>query len=119
MKLVRFIVYFLISTFALSGEDWPKWRGVKGNGTWSGPPIAKELNNHGLKRVWKVQVNPGYSGVTVQGSRVFVMDRPPVEGGRASERALCVDRKSGKKFGSLSMTLNIKNSIMIKDRGHH
>lgn len=98
MKMIRFIAFLLLTSLLVSAEDWPKWRGVEGDGRWTGPPIAKELNNHGLARVWKVAVNPGYSGVTVQGSRVFVMDRPPVEGGRPTERVLCVDRKSGKKI---------------------
>ena len=84
------------SLFAYA-EDWPKWRGVRGDGTWNGPSIAQDLDKEDLARGWKVPIHPGYSGVTVQGNRVLVMDRPPVEGGREMERALCFDRKNGKK----------------------
>ena len=98
MKMTRFLFYFLFSSLVVRGEDWPRWRGVQGNGTWNGPAIARELNGSGLERVWKVQVYPGYSGVTVLGDQVLVMDRPPVKGGRETERALCVERQSGKKI---------------------
>ena len=98
MKIFRMSFSLFISSFFAGGEDWPKWRGPRGDGTWVGPPIAKDLNNNGLTRVWKVAVNPGYSGVTVSGSRVFLMERPSVGNGQEIERVLCMDRKTGKKI---------------------
>jgi outer membrane protein assembly factor BamB len=50
------------------------------------------------KEYGKYRFIPGYSGVTVLGDQVLVMDRPPVKGGRETERALCVERQSGKKI---------------------
>ena len=78
MRLVVlfFLIFFMVS---LLGEDWPRWRGPRGDGNWLGPEISKKLPSNGLKRVWKSTLYPGFSGVTVQGNRVYTMDRPPVE----------------------------------------
>ena len=51
---IRFSL-FLQSLFS-DGDDWPKWRGLKGNGTWAGPPIMKELPASGLKKNWQLKV---------------------------------------------------------------
>ena len=98
MKILFPLLFILGGCSFVFSEDWPKWRGIQGNGTWDGPVIAKDLKDEGLQRVWKVSVHPGYSGVTVKGNRVFLMDRPPVKNGKETERVLCVDRKNGKKI---------------------
>ena len=69
---------FGISAFG-DGEDWWKWRGSNGDGTWQGPNIDKELSDGGLQRIWKVKVHPGYSGVTTRNGLIYLMDRPPKE----------------------------------------
>ena len=48
-----------------------------GSGCWD--KKRKLVIENGLKRVWKTSLNPGYSGITVQGNRVYTMDRPSVE----------------------------------------
>ena len=75
--LVPFACIFLMAS--LLAEDWPRWRGVRGDGSWKGPEISKKFPEKGLERIWKMPLNPGYSGITVQGNRVYTMDRPPVE----------------------------------------
>jgi len=96
---IFFLLLFILSIYSFaSAEDWPKWRGIRGNGTWNGPPIVKDLKDEGLNRVWKVSVHPGYSGVTVKENSVFLMGRPPVKNGKETERVLCVDRKNGEKI---------------------
>ena len=89
---MRILVFLSLSAVVsnLLGEDWPRWRGPRGDGTWLGPGISKKLPEKGLKRVWKSPLNPGYSGVTVQGNRVYTMDRPPVEESGEKERVLCL-----------------------------
>ena len=69
MRLFAFIscIFFALNVMA---EDWPRWRGVRGDGTWLGPKIIQELPEGGLRRVWKAPLNPGYSGITVKGARV-------------------------------------------------
>ena len=79
-----------ISVFG-DGEDWWKWRGPNGDGTWHGPNITKDLPDGGLKRIWKAKVHPGYSGVTTRNGLIYLMDRPPKEKFGEVERVLCFD----------------------------
>ena len=75
------------------GEDWPRWRGPRGDGTWQGPKLAETFPPEGLKTVWKQPVGGGYAGVIVAEGRTYVMDRqpPPDE----AERLLCFDSATG------------------------
>lgn len=70
-------------------EEWPRWRGPRGDGTWKGPQIADSLPNDGLKTVWTKEIGGGYAGVSVSDGRVIVLDRQaePSE----VERILCFD----------------------------
>ena len=81
-----------ISIFG-DGEDWWKWRGPNGDGTWQGPNINKDFSEGGLERIWKTQVHPGYSGVTTRNGLIYLMDRPPKEKFGEVELVLCFDAK--------------------------
>jgi len=75
-----------------SGEDWPRWRGPRGDGTWRGPKLSSAWPKAGLQRVWRRPVGGGYGGIAVSSGRVYVMDRqrdPDVE------RVLCFDGVTG------------------------
>jgi outer membrane protein assembly factor BamB len=74
-------------------EDWPRWRGPRGDGTWQGPQLPEKWPEGGLTPNWKVPIGGGYSGVTVVGQRVFVMDRQLEP---ETERVLCFETDSGK-----------------------
>ena len=43
-------------------EDWPRWRGPRGDGTWHGPKLPEKWPEGGLKPKWKVPIGGGYSG---------------------------------------------------------
>ena len=120
--LVPFACIFLMGN--LLAEDWPRWRGVRGDGSWLGPRIVRELPENGLERVWKTPLNPGFSGITVQGNRVYTMDRPPVEEFGETERVICVNALNGKalwqfkypsKYGNLSYGKGPRASLTIHD----
>ena len=87
---------FLLQSAASVGyaEDWPAWRGPRGNGSWSAPPLAEQWPDEGLPLLWRCPLGPGYSGISVVGSRVYTMDRPSTEVGR--ERVVCINAASGK-----------------------
>ncbi len=57
------------------GEDWPRWRGPRDDGTWQTPPLAIEWPSGGLPTQWRVSIGAGYAGVVVAGDRVIVLDR--------------------------------------------
>jgi formylglycine-generating enzyme required for sulfatase activity/outer membrane protein assembly factor BamB len=76
------------------GEDWPRWRGPRGNGTWRGPKLPPVWPAGGLSRVWQQTIGGGYGGIAVSGGRVYVMDR--LTWAEDTERVLCCDAISGR-----------------------
>jgi outer membrane protein assembly factor BamB len=89
-----------------ASEDWPRWRGVRGDGTWNAPALPDKWPKDGLKTVWKQPVGGGYAGVTVADGRVYTMDLvEPVAKVRdgepdGTERVLCFDAATGKPLWS-------------------
>jgi len=75
-------------------EDWPRWRGPRGDGTWNAPKLPEKWPDAGLRQVWRQQVGGGDAGVVVAGGRACTMDRQkePEE----TERVLCFDSTTGK-----------------------
>lgn len=57
------------------GEQWPRWRGPRGDGTWNAPKLPEAWPDDGLRRAWQQEIGGGYGGVAVADGRVFVMDR--------------------------------------------
>ena len=82
------------------GEDWPRWRGVRGNGTWNAPKLPAAWPIEGLQRVWRRDLGGGYGGVAVSGGRVCVMDRQRKP--NDVERVVCLDAVSGEQLWSHS-----------------
>ncbi|QDU50418.1 outer membrane protein assembly factor BamB family protein [Gimesia panareensis] len=94
-------------------EEWPQWRGPRGDGTWNGPPLKTNWPKSGLKKLWAHDLGGGYGGISVAHQKVYVMDRPAVSAEdqqNASgihshrvkrqniERILCFDALTGKKI---------------------
>lgn len=75
------------------GEDWPCWRGPRGDGTWHAPKLPAVWPEGGLQRVWRRELGGGYGGIAVSESRVYVMDRQREP--EDVERILCFDAVSG------------------------
>ena len=75
------------------GEDWPRWRGPRGDGTWNGAKLPARWPAEGLRRIWRQPVGGGYGGVTVAHGRVYVMDRQAEP--KEVERQLCFDAATG------------------------
>lgn len=112
------VVIGLVSGFlavqTVSGEDWPRWRGPRGDGTWAAPKLPARWPAEGLKTLWKQPVGSGYAGVTVADGRVYTLDLEapiprqakgkdgPPEGARSDgvERVLCFDAVTGKPLWS-------------------
>jgi len=82
-------------------EDWPKWRGVRGDGSWQGPALPETWPDSGLKLVWKRPIGGGYSGISVVANRVYTMDRQtePTE----RERLLCFSAGDGTLIWSVDI----------------
>jgi formylglycine-generating enzyme required for sulfatase activity/outer membrane protein assembly factor BamB len=85
---------------ALQGEDWPRWRGPRGDGTWQGPKLPARWPETGLRCYWRQPIGGGYAGVAVAGGRVYVMDHQP--GPKEEERVLGLDAATGQPLWSYS-----------------
>ena len=78
---------------SLGADDWPRFRGPSGDGSWNPPGLSADLAKLVPRQLWKQKLGGGYGGVTVAEGRVYVMDRQtqPEE----MERILCLDAKDG------------------------
>ncbi|GIW85367.1 MAG: dehydrogenase [Gemmataceae bacterium] len=88
-------------------EDWPGWRGPRGDGTWQGPPLPERWPAAGLRIAWQQEVGGGYAGVSVRGQRLVTMDLEPAppklppsplpktDGVQGFERVLCYSTADG------------------------
>lgn len=91
-------------------DDWPRWRGPRGDGTWNAPKLPETWPSGGLKVVWRQPVGGGYAGVTVGDGRVYTLDlEAPIvpqpkrkADGKPDgvERVLCFDAATGKPLWS-------------------
>jgi outer membrane protein assembly factor BamB len=102
------VALLVLSAAALEAEDWPQWLGPRGDSTWNDAGLITRFPAGGPKIVWRVPVANGYSGPSVSGGKVFVMDYQiasgtvDAKGGRTSltgkERVVCFDEKSGRQL---------------------
>ncbi len=97
LRPLRLCVKFLCFSLLISttrAEDWPQFRGPRGDGTWQGPKLAETWPEAGLKQLWKQEIGGGYAGISVVGNLAYTMDRqkPPEE----RERILCFATDTGK-----------------------
>lgn len=74
-------------------EDWPKWRGPRGDGTWHAPPLTAKWPEQGLPVRWQKPIGGGYAGIIAADGRIWTMDRQaePAE----VERVLCYNADDG------------------------
>ena len=77
-------------------EDWPEWRGKGEGGIWKESGILDKFPEKGLTASWRTPIHAGFAGPAVAGGRVFVTDFERSTGTKGTERALCLDEKSGK-----------------------
>ena len=93
---------FVVGLLAASAvaEDWPRWRGPRGDGTWNAPQVPEKWPAEGLRPLWKQPLAPGFSGISVSGGRAYTMDRPWADDEKKTpadaERIVCFDATSGK-----------------------
>ena len=91
------IAWLVCAGQLLRAEDWPQWRGPRGDSTWNGPDLPDKLPAE-LPVAWKQPIGGGYGGIAVADQRLYVMDRQkePAE----AERVLCFDADTGRSLWS-------------------
>ncbi|MCF7957032.1 MAG: PQQ-like beta-propeller repeat protein [Phycisphaerae bacterium] len=55
-------------------DTWPQWRGPQRSGIVHGNPWPNQLNNMRLQRMWRQEINEGYSGPIVSSDRVYTVE---------------------------------------------
>lgn len=77
-----------------NAEDWPQWRGPRGDSSWRVASLPDRGPAEGdLVPVWRADLGPGYSGIAVVGNHVYTQDRPATP--TDHERVVCFDATSG------------------------
>ncbi|HTI69653.1 MAG TPA: PQQ-binding-like beta-propeller repeat protein [Candidatus Limnocylindria bacterium] len=77
--------------------DWLEWRGSPlRDGIWRDISLPAVIPSGGFPTAWKATLGQGYSGPSVAGNRVYVMDRlkPPLAE-VDTERVVCLDAQDG------------------------
>jgi len=74
-------------------EDWPRWRGPRGDGSWRAPRL-KAAWPKTLPRKWRTPIGGGYAGISVSDERVYTMDRQVQP--RETERVICCQAGTGR-----------------------
>ena len=67
LSLAVFALVSCLSASCALAEDWPQWRGPRGDGSWQAPKIPERFPEGGPKVVWKAPVAAGYSGLDGDG----------------------------------------------------
>lgn len=100
------VALVLLSTSA-SAEDWPRWRGPRGDGSWNAPRLPEKWPEAGFKPVWKQAIGGGYASIAVVDGRVFTLDRQKAaeapkdkSAPDGEERVLCFRSSDGKLLWS-------------------
>ena len=75
------------------GVIWPQWRGPARDGQWDGPAWPGRLSTDSLKLLWRVPLDPSYSGPIVSADLVFTTETKNKE----TEVVYALDRKTGKE----------------------
>lgn len=103
--LRSFLFLLLLASFARA-ENWPGWRGPRGDGTSHEKNLPTEWSTTQNVK-WKTKLpSPGNSSPAVWGDRVFLTQSIDKAG---TERAvLCIDRKSGSILWQKSISFKEK-----------
>ncbi len=107
MKHFLVFAMALVATRSTFADDWPQWFGPKRDGIWREEGILDKFPKDGPKQLWKHALGAGYTGPSVAGDRVYVMDRlaETIQGnparatsGAGKERVLCLNAATGKEI---------------------
>ncbi len=120
-SLISFLSLLLLPLPA-SASDWPEFQGAGRQNLWTEEGLPDSFAAEDLERVWSAPVAAGYSGPTVAGGGVYLMDRPDQD----HERIVCVDRESGEvrwthaypcRYGQIDYGYGPRASVTIADGG--
>jgi len=93
-RAIFFLSLFLLGPGSpIRADDWPRWRGPRGDGIWREDGILRKFPSGGPRFIWRVPIGPGYTGPSVAEGRVYCMDR---DSKAETERVTCHEFETGK-----------------------
>ncbi len=92
----RLLFIIVLSAAPVLADDWPQWRGTGRAGVYQETGILDSFPSSGLKVRWRTPIRSGFSGPSVAGGRVFVMDFKSASVNKGVERLLSLDEKTGR-----------------------
>ena len=78
-------------------QEWSQWRGYDRSGHWTDGPKVERLTTEMVEYLWEAEISPGYTGPTLSGGSVYLMDYF-----QGSERVLSFDATDGKQLWEYS-----------------
>ena len=97
MRLPFLALLLFVTPMIAQAADWPEYRGPDRAGLWDAAGLPETFAEQKPTRLWSTPVGAGYSGPTVAGDSVYLMDRGPSGSTQQVERIVCVDRATGKQ----------------------
>lgn len=82
----------MLAVFSVMASEWPQWRGPERDGQFRGTPWPSSVGAEHLEQVWRVELEPSYSGPIVTADRVFTTETRD----KKREVVTALDRVSGK-----------------------
>ncbi|SVC85539.1 uncharacterized protein METZ01_LOCUS338393, partial [marine metagenome] len=90
---MRLIALFSFVSFSLLAENWPGWRGPRGDGTSTDKNVPTQWNSS-ENIAWKVAIpGKGHSSPVIWEDKVLLLSCLPEKEERV---LLCLDRRNGK-----------------------
>ena len=85
------MVGMCFSALACFGGDWFQYRGPDRNGVSNEKGLIRGWSEQGPRELWRIELGPGFSGMSISDGRVYSMDSDT-----ESEYAISLDAASGK-----------------------
>ena len=71
---LSFACLLLTGSCWANSQDWPQWRGLTRDGASPGKSWPGSLDEASLKSLWKVDLEPSYSGPVIQDGTIFTTE---------------------------------------------
>jgi outer membrane protein assembly factor BamB len=91
VKVILTLFIFFTLLTSSRAEDWPCWRGPRGDGISRETGLLKEWPDGGPKQLWKGDLSGGFSTLTVADGRLFTQTKE-----KNQELVVCLDAATGK-----------------------
>lgn len=120
----RFFIFLLFTVIiwlfpdTAEADDWPRWRGPRGNSISNEKGWNPNALDGGAKILWKINVGKGYSSVSVKSGYLYTM-------GNIDDKDIvyCLNAKTGEEVWRFAYDAPVKNwggpfSTPLIDGGH-